>query len=34
MRLKEKTTTSGPWKGQVKLGTVIQHKKAYASSIT
>ena len=34
VRLKEKTTASGPWKGQVKLGTVIQHKKAYASSIT
>ena len=29
VRLKEKVTKTGPWKGKVKLGTVIQHKKAF-----
>lgn len=32
VRLKEKVTKTGPWKGQVKLGTVIQHKKAFKST--
>lgn len=32
VRLKEKVTKTGPWKGQIKLGTVIQHKRAYNAS--
>jgi hypothetical protein len=30
--VREKKVTSGPWKGQIKLATTIQHKKAYESS--
>lgn len=30
--VKEKEVASGPWKGQIKLATTIQHKKAYESS--
>jgi hypothetical protein len=30
--VREKTVPSGPWKGQIKLATTIQHKKAYMSS--
>lgn len=30
--VREKEVPSGPWKGQVKLATTIQHKKAYESS--
>ena len=32
IKIREKEVTSGPWKGQVKLATTIQHKKAYESS--
>jgi hypothetical protein len=32
VKVREKTVTSGPWKGQIKLATTIQHKKAYMSS--
>lgn len=32
VKLSEKTVLSGPWKGQVKYTTTIQHKKAYMSS--
>lgn len=32
VKLREKQVTSGPWKGQMKLATTIQHKKAYESS--
>ena len=34
VRIKEKVATTGAWKGKTKLGTVIQAKKAYLSSIT
>jgi hypothetical protein len=34
VKVREKTVTSGPWKGQIKLATTIQHKKAYMSSQT
>ena len=34
IRITQKIATSGVWKGKLKLGTVIQHKKAYLSSIT
>lgn len=30
--VREKEVPSGPWKGQIKLATTIQHKKAYESS--
>jgi hypothetical protein len=30
--IREKEVPSGPWKGQIKLATTIQHKKAYESS--
>lgn len=30
--VREKIVPSGPWKGQIKLATTIQHKKAYMSS--
>jgi len=32
--LREKELTNGPWKGHIKLRTIIQHKKAYESSQT
>lgn len=32
VKIREKTVPSGPWKGQMKLATTIQHKKAYESS--
>jgi len=32
VKVREKIVPSGPWKGQVKLATTIQHKKAYESS--
>ena len=32
IKLSEKTVPNGPWKGQVKYTTTIQHKKAYQSS--
>jgi hypothetical protein len=32
VEVKESEETHGPWKGQIKYRTVIQHKKAYASS--
>lgn len=32
IKLTEKPVTSGPWKGLIKYGTIIQHKKAYQSS--
>lgn len=32
VKLTEKKVESGPWKGLVKYGTIIQHKKAYESS--
>jgi hypothetical protein len=34
IKVKEKLVPSGPWKGQIKLATTIQHKKAYLSSQT
>jgi len=32
VKVREKEVPSGPWKGQIKLATTIQHKKAYESS--
>jgi hypothetical protein len=32
VKIREKEVPSGPWKGQIKLATTIQHKKAYESS--
>jgi len=34
IKIREKVVPSGPWKGKVKLATIIQHKKAYESSKT
>jgi hypothetical protein len=33
VKVKEKELKSGPWKGKTKLTTIIQHKKAYNSSL-
>ena len=32
VKVREKEVPNGPWKGQIKLATTIQHKKAYESS--
>ena len=32
--LREKKVLSGPWKGQMKLATTIQHKQAYTERAT